>query len=50
LHYCDWIRAWTDLGLRSYATIAQGNPDFLKNYESGPASPIPVIEKDEVIR
>ncbi|HIO66014.1 MAG TPA: quinohemoprotein amine dehydrogenase maturation protein [Planctomycetes bacterium] len=50
LHYCDWIRAWTDLGLRSYAAISQGNPEFLRNYESGSVPPVPVIEKDEVIR
>ena len=49
LHYCDWIRAWTDLGLRSYATIALGNPDFLVNYESRPVPKLPVVEKNEGI-
>jgi len=35
LHYCDWIRAWTDLGLRSYGRIAVSNPDYLRVFENG---------------
>ena len=30
LHYCEWIRAWTDLGLRSYARIVRENPSFFE--------------------
>jgi uncharacterized protein len=33
LHYCDWIRAWTDKCLRIYGAIAAQNPEFL-NYFS----------------
>ncbi len=33
LHYCDWIRAWTDLGLRTYALIANRNPAFFARFE-----------------
>ncbi len=31
-HYCEWIRSWIDLGLRSYAEIAAVNPDFFANF------------------
>jgi len=30
LHYCDWIRGWTDLCLRIYGEIAARNPQFLE--------------------
>ncbi len=33
LHYCDWIRAWTDLGLRAYARIMDGHPEFFQRFE-----------------
>jgi uncharacterized protein len=29
LHYCDWIRDWTDTCLRIYGAIAFRNPSFL---------------------
>jgi len=29
LHYCDWIRAWTDTCLRVYGELAERNPSFL---------------------
>ena len=32
LHYCDWIREWTDLCLRIYGTISSQNPEFLENF------------------
>lgn len=32
LHYCDWIRGWTDKCLQIYGTIAAQRPDFLENY------------------
>ncbi len=34
LHACDWIRAWTELGLRSYGRIMNGNPSFFAQYEA----------------
>ncbi len=37
LHYCEWVRAWTDLGLRSYARIVRENPTYFDRYEEGVA-------------
>ena len=33
LHYCDWIRGWTDLCLRIYGEIAVRNPEFLAHFD-----------------
>ncbi len=33
LHYCDWIRRWTALGLDVYAIILDGNPAFLDRFD-----------------
>lgn len=33
LHYCDWIRGWTDLCLRIYGDIAAHNPDYLAHFD-----------------
>jgi len=38
LHYCDWIRAWTDTCLRIYGTIATVNPSFLDHFSERKAS------------
>jgi len=32
LHYCDWIRIWTNKCLEIYATIAEKNPSFLQHF------------------
>ena len=32
LHYCDWIRDWTDTCLRIYGTINALNPGFLEQF------------------
>jgi uncharacterized protein len=32
LHYCDWIREWTNLCLRIYGTLSARNPEFLENF------------------
>lgn len=32
LHYCDWIRDWTDVCLRIYGAIAAQNPDYLRHF------------------
>jgi uncharacterized protein len=32
LHYCDWIREWTDLCLRIYGTLSALNPEFLERF------------------
>lgn len=33
LHYCDWIRGWTETCLTIYAEIADKNPAFLRRFE-----------------
>jgi uncharacterized protein len=38
LHYCDWIRAWTDTCLQIYGTIAELNPAFLDHFSERKAS------------
>ncbi|WP_454797963.1 quinohemoprotein amine dehydrogenase maturation protein [Novosphingobium lindaniclasticum] len=30
LHYCDWIREWTDRCLKIYGAVAARNPEFLE--------------------
>jgi len=32
LHYCDWIREWTDICLRIYGELAERNPSFLTRF------------------
>lgn len=34
LHYCDWIRGFVDLGLRSYARIQHENPKFFARFDT----------------
>ena len=36
LHYCDWIRGWTDTCLEIYGAIAVRNPGYLRLFEDGP--------------
>ncbi|MBI3695154.1 MAG: quinohemoprotein amine dehydrogenase maturation protein [Acidobacteria bacterium] len=33
LHYCEWIRGWTDTCLRIYGEIAARNPKFLDHFD-----------------
>ncbi len=33
LHYCDWIRGWTDVCLRVYGELAARNPQFLAHFD-----------------
>ena len=33
LHYCDWIRSWTDTCLKVYGEIAVKNPGYLEQFE-----------------
>jgi uncharacterized protein len=32
LHYCDWIREWTDTCLKIYGAISAHNPEFLERF------------------
>ncbi len=41
LHYCDWIRSWTDTCLRIYGEIATHNPDFLRQYDHDASTAAP---------
>lgn len=34
LHYCEWIRAWTNTCLEVYGELAARNPDFLRHFEA----------------
>ncbi len=33
LHYCDWIRGWTDVCLGIYGEIAARNPNYLRHFD-----------------
>jgi uncharacterized protein len=39
LHYCDWIRGWTDTCLQIYGEIAVRNPEFLHQFEGPDEAP-----------
>ena len=34
LHYCDWIRGWTDVCLRIYGELSERNPGFLTQFDN----------------
>ena len=38
LHYCDWIRGWTNTCLEIYGAIAAQNPDFLRHFSERKAA------------
>ena len=33
LHYCEWIRGWTDVCLRVYGELSERNPSFLAQFD-----------------
>jgi uncharacterized protein len=33
LHYCEWIRSWTDVCLHVYGELSVRNPDFLARFD-----------------
>jgi uncharacterized protein len=37
LHYCEWIRGWTDVCLQIYGELAVRNPAFLAQFDDEPA-------------
>jgi uncharacterized protein len=37
LHYCEWIRGWTQTCLEIYGEIAVRNPEFLRQFDDEPA-------------
>ena len=32
LHYCNWLRAWTEYGIRVYMELQEKNPGFIEKY------------------
>lgn len=38
LHYCDWIRGWTDVCLRVYGELSERRPAFLAQFDREPAA------------
>jgi len=38
LHYCDWIRGWTNKCLEIYGAIAEKNPSFLQHFSERKAA------------
>jgi uncharacterized protein len=38
LHYCDWIRGWTNTCLEIYGAIAAKNPKFLEYFSERKAA------------
>jgi uncharacterized protein len=40
LHYCDWIRGWTETCLQVYGEIAVRNPRYLRVFEDMPAEKV----------
>ena len=34
LHYCEWIRGWTDTCLRIYGELSERNPAFLARFDN----------------
>lgn len=34
LHYCEWIRAWSETCLEVYATLAARRPEFLRQFDA----------------
>jgi uncharacterized protein len=34
LHYCDWIRSWTDSCLKVYGALAEKKPEFLAQFDA----------------
>ena len=37
LHYCEWIRGWTDVCLKIYGELSERNPAFLAQFDEEPA-------------
>ena len=33
LHYCDWIRGWTDVCLQIYGELSERNPAYLAQFD-----------------
>jgi uncharacterized protein len=40
LHYCDWVRGWTDVCLRIYGELSERNPAFLAQFDREPMAAV----------
>jgi uncharacterized protein len=38
LHFCEWVRGWTDVCLRIYGELAAKNPAYLAQFDSADAA------------
>jgi uncharacterized protein len=38
LHYCDWIRGWTDVCLQVYGELSERNPAYLAQFDGEPTT------------
>jgi uncharacterized protein len=43
LHYCEWIRGWTDTCLKIYGELSERNPAFLERFDRDEAAAEVVI-------
>ena len=43
LHYCEWIRGWTDTCLRVYGELSERNPGFLARFDRDEAKAEAVV-------
>jgi uncharacterized protein len=34
LHFCEWVRSWTDTCLRIYGELAERNPEYLSRFDA----------------
>jgi uncharacterized protein len=41
LHYCEWIRGWTDTCLKIYGELAARNPQYLEQFVEQVSRPVP---------
>ena len=32
LHYCDFLREWTEFGIKAYLELQKENPGFIEQY------------------
>jgi len=43
LHFCDWIRGWTDVCLRVYGELAERNPGYLARFDRNESVAEPAV-------
>jgi uncharacterized protein len=43
LHFCEWIRGWTDVCLRVYGELSERNPAYFARFEHNESQAEPVV-------